>query len=229
MTLDGVVSPERYLTNYTSAAVTDLDGVIAAFFIYCHAAGVSGYNYYTGNSPKDIFERFHKSFVRLDPRKAIAEGWSNATTLQAALVMLKVSFLSLTHEPFSYFSIFPGILLDLERAILAQEIGPWVEQLIAVVGDPTPGNDGNAEWRLGVLCSDQKNKFCNKTLEEIRPLIRGLEEESIVGEVWIKSLLGCTGWSIKSDDTFTGPFGGDTTPPILYVGNTYDPATPLMK
>lgn len=227
--LDGVVNPEGYLDNYTSAAVNQLDGIIASFFIYCHAAGKSECAYYTGNSPKDIYERFSRSFEQLNPRKAEVEGWSNATDLQAALLTLKVAFLGVTHEPFSYFSQLPKILLGLESAISAQKINPWTEQLAAIVGDPTPANDLNAEWRLGVLCSDQNNKYYKKTLHDLRPQLKELEDQSIVGEVWSKSMLGCTGWSIKSHDTFTGPFGSDTETPILFVGNTYDPATPLVK
>ncbi|TVY85210.1 putative hydrolase [Lachnellula suecica] len=225
--LDGVVNPAGYLTNNTFAALYHIDGIIAAFFIYCHEAGPSECVYYTGSTPKDIYERFNASFIQLDPRKAEAENWSNATDLEAALLTLKVALLTVVVEPLSYFTLLPQVLLNLESALSAQDLAPWVSQVQAITGDPGPANDANPEWRLGTMCSDQNNQQYNKTLEEIRPLIQDLENESIIGETWIKGELGCTGWSIKASEIFTGPFGGDTATPVLFVSNTYDPVTPI--
>lgn len=228
MVLDGVVSPEGYLTNYTSASINHLDGIIASFFIYCNAAGLAKCSYYTGSTPKDIYDRFNHSFVELDPRKAQAEGWTNATDLEAALLILKVTLLSVADSPFTYFDLLPDILLDLECAISSRDVGPWVDQLTAKFGNPTTDYE-HPEWSLGVLCSDQDNKLYNKTLEDIRPLLEDLESQSTIGEIWSHGVLGCTGWSIKSNDIYTGPFGGDTATPILFVSNTYDPVTPIEK
>jgi pimeloyl-ACP methyl ester carboxylesterase len=225
--LDGVVSPEGYLTNFTSNSINHLDGIIAAFFIYCHEAGPSKCSYYTGSTAKDIYRRFNESFVQLDPQKAEIENWPNATDIESASLLLKVGLLSVADAPFSYFSILSQILLGLESALLAQDINPWITQLTTIFGDPT--TDANAEWRLGVMCSDQNNKFYNQTIQDIRPLITDLENQSIIGEVWSHGMLKCAGWSIKASEIFTGPFGGDTATPMLFVSNTYDPVTPIEK
>ncbi|KAI1097723.1 TAP-like protein-domain-containing protein [Jackrogersella minutella] len=227
--LDGVVNPEGYLTNFTSASVNHIDGIIASFFIYCHAAGPDNCSYYTGTTPKDIYDRFNQSFEQLDPRKAEAENWSNATDLEAALLTLKVSLLAVADSPLSYFGLLPEVLQGLEVAVAGQDVGPWTAQITALMGDPTAASykTQNPEWSLGVMCADQNNKLYNKTLEDLRPLIEDLQEQSIIGEVWIKAELGCTGWSIKSNDVFAGPFGGDTATPILFVSNTYDSVTPI--
>lgn len=50
-----------------------------------------------------------------------------------------------------------------------------------------------------------------------------------VGDDWITGMLPCTGWSIKATEIFSWPFGGDTTTPILFVSNTYDPVAPIEK
>jgi hypothetical protein len=225
------VSTEGYLSNFTSEAVYHLDGVIASFFIYCHKAGLSNCSYYTGSTPKDIYQRFNETFIRLDPRKAEAQNWSNATDVEAALLMLKVALLAAADSPFSYFSLLPSILLDLESAISAQNVSSWVTQLIPIFGDPGVASYASEypEWTLGVLCADQDNKWYNKTLQDIRPQIEELENESIIGEVWSHAELACTGWPIKANEIFTGPFGGDTATPILFVSNTYDPVTPIEK
>ncbi|CAG8971974.1 hypothetical protein HYALB_00003312 [Hymenoscyphus albidus] len=227
--LDGVVDPAGYLTNFTSASVSHLDELLAAFFVYCHEAGSSKCAYNTGSTPKDIFNRFNASFMQLDPRKAESEGWSNATELQDALLTLKVSLLSPAHSPFEYFPIIPQVLLDLESALQNQTLSSWALATGAIFGSPGPANYKSPDWRLGTLCSDQNNKWYNKTLEDLRHQLKALKEQSIIGEVWSMAVLGCLGWGVKAEEIFEGPFGGVTETPILFVGNTYDGATPIEK
>lgn len=230
MVLDGVVNPEGYLANFTSNAINHLDGVIAAFFIYCHEAGPSGCSYYTGSSARDIYERFNRSFVQLDAQKADAENWPNATEIELALLVLKVGLLTTVYSPIDYFSFLPDALLGLESAIATKNISGWTQDSIEIYGDPTvQGQEEDQQWTLGILCSDQDNRWYNKTLDDLRPLLKDLYEQSIIGEVWGKSMLGCTGWPIKATEIFSGPFGGDTRTPILFVGNTFDPVTPFDK
>lgn len=229
MVLDGVVSPEGYITNYTYSSVTHLDGVLATFFIWCYESGPSDCSYYTDSSAKDLYERFNQSFVQLDPRRADTEKWANATDIELALLVLKIGLLTTADAPFSYFNSLPDILLALESAVSDQDIGSWTEQAMKVYGDPTVKGTENQQWTLGILCSDQDNRWYNKTLNDLRPLLQELDEQSIVGDIWIKTMLGCTGWSIKATETFLGPFGGDTANPILFVGNTYDPVTAFDK
>lgn len=176
-----------------------------------------------------MFERFNSSFVQLDSRKADAEGWSNATDLEAALLELKVGILTTVVSPLDYFSSFSQVLIDLESAIVAQDVAPWTAGLIPLYGQPGPSGYENPEWALGVQCSDQSNRWYNWTLEDLAPYLAQLESESIIGEVWSHGEIGCTGWSIKATEIFSGPFGGDTATPILFVSNTYDPVTPVEK
>lgn len=226
--LDGVVHPEAFLANYTYSAVNHLDGVLAAFFIWCYESGSSQCSFYAGSSPKDIYERFNQSFVQLDAQTAAAEAWSNATDIDSALLVLKVGLLTMADHPFEYFSVLPDVLVDLENALAVRNISAWTSQAEAIFG--TPGVEGaNAQWGIGVQCSDMENRWYNKTLEDLRPLLADLDEQSIVGDIWIKGLLGCLGWSIEATETFQGPFGGNTATPILFVGNTFDPVTAYDK
>lgn len=228
--LDAVVEPAGYLANFTSASVNHLDGLLAAFFIYCHEAGPEICLYATESStPKDLFERFNSSFAQLDPRKAEQEGWANAKDLQNALVMLKVSLLAPAHSPFDYFPLIPAVLLDLETALSSETLSSWINATGAIFGFPSPAHYQNPDWTLGTMCSDQNNRWYNKTLEDLRPQLQGLEEQSIIGEVWSMQVLGCLGWRIKAKEIFEGPFAGKTSTPILFVGNTYDAATPVEK
>ncbi|KAJ3574700.1 hypothetical protein NPX13_g4280 [Xylaria arbuscula] len=229
MALDGVLGLELPLGENFTEVTSDADGIIASFFIYCFEVGSSQCSFYTGSSPLDIYNRFNESFVQLDSQRAKAESWANATDIEAALLALKTTFYYSVASPAQIFSSLSDALVTLEQALAIQNVALWTEQIVALIGDPTPAGDANAELRLGTLCADQSNKWYNKTLEDLRPALEHFEEVSIIGEIISKSMLGCLGWSIEATDVFTGPFGGDTATPILFVGNTYDPISPASE
>ena len=227
--IDGIVSPAGYLSNFTYNAVTHQNGILAAFFIYCHEAGPDACSYDTGSTPKDLYDRFNSSFAQLEARKAAAEGWSNATEIESALLTLKVAILTYIVRPLDNFGWFPGALEGLETALEAQNLTAWTQQLQTIVGDPTPAGSVDSQWQLGVQCSDQGNIWYDKTLKDFRPQIAFLKSQSVIGEIWLKAQLGCAGWPIKATERYAGPFAGDTATPILFVSNTYDPNTPIEK
>lgn len=228
MVLDGVADPEDYVTSMTLKNINHTDGVIDIFFIYCHEFGPSMCPYYTGSSAKDISDRFHRSLARLDAKKAREENWANATEIELALISLKSVLLSTAFAPSAIFDALADVLLRLEFAIRDRTLSSWTEYVIQAFGELNTPEISDA-FKFGVLCSDQNNRWYNKTLQDIMPLQAEAERQSIVGDIWISNLLVCSGWSIKAAETFTGPFTGNTTTPILFVGNTYDPVTPFEK
>lgn len=229
MVLDGVLGLELPLGENFTEFTSNADGVIASFFVYCFEVGSSQCSFYTGSSPLDIYNRFNESFVQLDSQRARAENWANATDIEAALLTLKTTFYYAVASPAQIFNSLSDALVALEQALAIHNVALWTERIVALIGDPTPAGDANAELRLGTLCTDQSNKWYNKTLEDLRPALEHFEEVSIIGEIVSKSMLGCLGWSIEATDVFTGPFGGDTATPILFVGNTYDPISPASE
>ncbi|KAI0183259.1 TAP-like protein-domain-containing protein, partial [Xylaria flabelliformis] len=229
MVLDGVLSLDLPLGENLTDVTSPADGVVASFFIYCFEAGPSQCSFYTEPSAFSIFNRFNQSFIQLNPQEAKAKNWANATDIETALVTLKTAFYGSVASPAFSFNSLSDALVALEQAIALQNIAAWTEQVIPLIGDPTPAGDTDAELRLGILCTDQGNRWYNKSLEDLYPAIEHFREVSIIGEIIAKSMLGCLGWSIEATETFTGPFGGDTQTPILFVGNTYDPVSPVTN
>lgn len=227
--LDSVVDPEDYLLSMASKSIDHLDGVIAAFFIYCHEVGPSECAFHTGSSAKDIYERFRQSFDQIDPQKAREENWANATDVELALLQLKLLLLFATYSPVMQFSLVGDALLNLESHLSVQNLRGWIEDMTRLCGEPASYRSLTSAFSTGVMCSDQNNRWYNKTLEDFRPLVANLERQSIIGDIWISHALKCSGWSIKATEIFEGPFAGDTATPILFVGNTYDPVTPFEK
>ncbi|KAG8164390.1 hypothetical protein KVR01_006308 [Diaporthe batatas] len=228
MVLDGVVDPQSYLDNSLNT-VTHADGVLAGFFIFCHELGPEDCPYHTGSAARDIHARFARSYAQLDAEKAREENWANATDIELALLNLKSGILFAAFNPIKSFGDLATNLLYLEVMLQAQRLSDWNSWMVTSNGNASPAGwaRSGAELSMGVMCSDQGNIWYNKTLDDFRPVIDVLEEDSIVGDIWAKFLLGCAGWSIKAAERFAGPFTGDTATPILFVGNTYDPVTPV--
>lgn len=227
--LDGIDDPEDYLLSFSSKSLYHIDGILAAFFIYCHQVGPSECAFHTGSSAKDIYERFRRSFDQLDLRKAEDANWANATDIEPALLQLKIMLQESTYSPVRHFSTVGHVLLGLETELSFQNLRGWTESMEKFYGGRGPNSDNETTFTTGVLCSDQNNRWHNKTLEDFRPILSELENQSIIGDVWIMHVLKCSGWSIKATEIFEGPFAGDTATPILFVGNTYDPVTPFEK
>lgn len=227
--LDGVLRPETYVSGWIYNSINDLDGVMALLFIYCSAAGPSVCPYATGGSAQDVFARFKHSLTQLDAHRAQQQNWSNATEVEEALLTLKSSAFNAAYSPLSLFPTLAQVLLDLEEALAAGTLEQWTQQVIAAEGDPGPAGTSDFEWTLGVACSDQNDLYYGQPLADYGPALQYLEKQSILGEIWLRNSVSCSGWKIKSDDIFTGPFGGSTATPIIFLSNTYDPVTPIEK
>ena len=70
-----------------------------------------------------------------------------------------------------------------------------------------------------------------QSFEDFKIYLANLERRSpTIGAIWAQNnRLACTGWKIRPTWRFTGPFGGNTSAPILFVGNTRDPVTPAAS
>lgn len=232
MVLDSVLNPVSIQTSFTKDTLTHLDGIIAGFFLYCHAAGPEMCVYYTGESPMDIWERFAASFRQLDTTSiSITLGTEWKVAYEEALFTLKVALFNLSYTPNISFEQLAEILLSLEKALSSQKtIEAWTTETSASVVDSAGATATNV-YALAMLCPEQGNHWYNQPLENLRPLIEANEKESIIGDVFANvAVLGCSGWSINSTDIYDGEFGAEETKtPILFVSNSYDPVCPKEK
>jgi pimeloyl-ACP methyl ester carboxylesterase len=54
-----------------------------------------------------------------------------------------------------------------------------------------------------------------------------LERSGVVGPFWAWDYEPCSTWPVRSANPYTGPWNRRTANPVLVIGNTFDPATPL--
>jgi hypothetical protein len=91
--------------------------------------------------------------------------------------------------------------------------------------------DNSARERLqAIRCSD--TAFRTNNLADVMPLVENFYQQSeISGDYWtVEQPLVCTQWPFRAKEVYSGRFENITTRhPILFIGNTFDPVTPLVS
>ncbi|KAH8114404.1 TAP-like protein-domain-containing protein [Phellopilus nigrolimitatus] len=88
---------------------------------------------------------------------------------------------------------------------------------------PTPFAQG-MENLLAIACGD--GSPVDDNAEELQKYYDTMAKDSSFAECWFIRT-GCSGWKITGKERFTGSFEANTSFPLLLVGNTADPVTPL--
>ncbi|ESZ90954.1 hypothetical protein SBOR_8672 [Sclerotinia borealis F-4128] len=115
--IDGVVDPDDYISGAELDDIYLEDAVIDSFFTYCHLAGTSLCDFYTGNSSEDIRHRFENIFLPLNASYAFAQNWTNATTIQHSLESIKSTIRLTAYTPITSFPILATQLVAYEAAL----------------------------------------------------------------------------------------------------------------
>ena len=200
--LDGVLDPLQYTNSSTVATLEFLDDVWSTYFVYCHAAGPLLCPYYTGNSAVDIYNRFERSFSQLDVHYALAQNWTNATVIGEALALTKKLIEGAVYGPKTLFPKATPLLLGLEGALKNHTLDSFLRSASDTL---RPSTALSVEAQIGVFCSDNNGLFYNRTFEALKPDIRALEKESVIGgETFAQTVLDCAGWPIKGVDVYLG-------------------------
>ncbi|KAH7378616.1 hypothetical protein BKA64DRAFT_585572 [Cadophora sp. MPI-SDFR-AT-0126] len=228
--LDGVVDADEWIKYTGRNLINDADATFSTFFLYCHLAGPTACVFYKGTTPHDIFLRFENIVTQLDPVVAYANNWTNATAIELLLLSMKRIFFSNSYEPiFSFPSIAYELVaiesvlpdLTLEKLDILERKLEW---------DTTASLPDSYLWGGATTCSDVGDVVRGDSLESFQDRMEEFEQVSfLAGESRVVGSFPCVFWNITSDDRFTGPFGGKTRNPILFVSNTLDPITPIDK
>ena len=95
--------------------------------------------------------------------------------------------------------------------------------------EPASGSDEDTGDAFpAILCSDAEPS--NLTIEEMELHAERLQEISrAAGSVLVLFRMACVGRTVRPKWRFAGPFGGNTSFPILFVANAADNVTPLVS
>ncbi|KAF9475280.1 alpha/beta-hydrolase [Pholiota conissans] len=237
MILDGVVDSDEYFGNEWSNNLSDANKALSSFFTSCAHAGASTCPFWapTPDAIRTNFTRITES-VRARPIPVLIPqpselGKSTATYGLLDYPILRQAIFRSIYVPYS---LFP--LLAKGFAELAEGNGTLLFQRFANGGDKPPFEcscDSEEKHRWDRVMDPSVAIFCNDNpqipgdLEWAENYFERMVHASDWADVWAGSLIACQGWPKFPKTNFRGPFGGNTSHPILFIGNTADPVTPL--
>jgi pimeloyl-ACP methyl ester carboxylesterase len=227
MAVDGVIDPIAYATG--------------------HRPGEARHTPVTTrwNSAAGAYEALTAAFAECDkagPERCPIAGRS-AATWQRVIERLQRGPVRLDGEPFTYQDMVgraeAGLRGDQEYLPLMRFIGETHEAIFggatgAARPAPSSGRPArpNAQREplqpatAAIVCADSRNPANPRAW--IGAGARSDHRSPWFGRMWTWRSSLCAGWPGSSADAFQGPFQTRTSAPVLVIGTTHDPATPII-
>ncbi|KAI0031333.1 alpha/beta hydrolase fold-domain-containing protein [Vararia minispora EC-137] len=224
MILDGVADTEAYFAGNVTANLLSTDAALNVFFQSCFAAGPDLCAFYD-SSPGKISANLGALYEQLKAAPIPATDGVNYGVVDYSLVrhLVRASL----YSPYSSFaSLAEGFALAAQgNASLLFSLGytPLSNSPCnCSKEDPTINN---VNTFLTVSCNDADTQ--NKTISEWEAFYEAAANVSAYADVWAGTVMRCSAWPVTTKNPARGPWGGNTSTPILFIGNTFDPVTPF--
>ncbi|SJL15396.1 uncharacterized protein ARMOST_18893 [Armillaria ostoyae] len=237
MVLDGVVDVDAYYSGDWRNKIADADKAMQSFFDGCVAAGPDACAFYasTAEQISDNLDSLYDSLL-IQPVPVVSPPFYGVVDYAA----LRATVWDALCSPYDLFSILAEGL-----ASLAAGNGTIIYEVQADVYDPSSGYDNSRDAEIAIACGDAVNN--TDTVADLFAYSHDVEASSTFSDsLLIMQRIRCTGWKFHREDRFTGeilsayvhqdfvlkhlligPITGNTSYPILFIGNMADPVTPL--
>ncbi|KAK7468330.1 hypothetical protein VKT23_002845 [Stygiomarasmius scandens] len=221
MVLDGCVDTEGYFGSDFDAAtspILDADKAMQTFFDGCHSAGPDACDFYA-SSPSEIAAKLEAIYasLRSQPIPVFTGDTFGILTYD---ILRGVIFTAIT-APYTQFKQLATGLAELSNGN-----GTTIFEMISS-GNPASAVPAlSLEALPAILCSDADPN--NATVSELRATMAAINS-TFAGVLVVPGKAVCAGWRVHPDDRFQGPVGANTSNPLLFIGNTADPRTPLAS
>ncbi|KAH8430610.1 alpha/beta hydrolase [Aspergillus melleus] len=226
--IDGVCDGQDYYSGNWLKNIQDADEVYKSFFEYCHEAGPTKCAL-AGDSAEEIKARIDELIERLKTNPVPALASANRPPDMITYTDVKNMITNALYEPMDEFETMAQLLADLLRnngSSFADFKYQGAEETCP--GTVVPG-DNKYEAQASIVCTDGEN-IDGITKDKYRRYWQTLQRQSkTIGDTWAMVRLPCIKWKTQPAWRFDGPIAGNTSHPLLFVGNTYDPVTPLRN
>ncbi|PLB43319.1 hypothetical protein P170DRAFT_459762 [Aspergillus steynii IBT 23096] len=231
--LDGVLDASDYYAGGWLTSIQDADQAFESFFEYCHEAGPAQCALAHGDSLVDMKLRVDELVEKLKTNPVPVPGSATRPPDIITYTDVKTTITSALYQPMELFETLAQLLADLSRnngssfadfkyqGAAATCQGP--DQLAIVAGD------NMFEAQGSIICTDGRS-IDGISKDKYRQYWKTLYEQSkTIGDEWSQIRLACIKWKPRPTWEFNGPVAGHTSYPLLFIGNTYDPVTPLRN
>ena len=217
LTLDGNVRPQPWVkapqgqepmlpTFLRQDSAAGADATLEQFLLRCGRAGTATCPFAAG-SPKATVAKFEKLARQMRKNPTQKRGGITYSDLQ---------------ERVANGIYFIGAWQNLAEGL--QNV--WTNTPVAQTQSLTMQRYAGPAQQLGIVCSESPNPTSKQLLTTNADAI---SRYGVLGPYWTWVTSGCSEWRAEAADPYTGPWNKRTAAPILLVGNTYDPATPLSS
>ncbi|GJE96255.1 alpha/beta hydrolase [Phanerochaete sordida] len=235
MVIDGVADVEDYYNGSWSGALRDTDKALRMVLDGCVSAGPEACALYE-TTTDEIHARLTAIYTHLkrSPMPVYDDTGKNYGLIDYKVA--REALFRLLAAPYSRGDGYPA--MELLDALAAAERGDAlplarVARIVptrspfkcACPGEPAPRVANTADAKAAIACADAGPRF--ETLEDMEAEYSKMAELSEFADMW--PIRGqCSGWKIRAAERYTGAFVANTSFPILLVGNTADPITPIL-
>ncbi|KAG2014274.1 hypothetical protein CC2G_011107 [Coprinopsis cinerea AmutBmut pab1-1] len=232
MIIDGVMDAEDYYATGWKTNLEDASKVMEHFYTSCAAAGPDRCAFHAPD-PSDIKRNLTRlaDELRRRPLPVYTEKEGSRTYYGILdYAKFRAIVFSILYSPYGGFSALAEVLAKLAQG----DPEPFFTLLAAPPFQCSCDPSEELEFAsvrdslVAILCTDGEK--VPEGLEESQAYFEELSEKSEWADVWAWARLSCLGWPKKSPAaSFKGPFVANTSHPILVIGNTADPVTPLSS
>ncbi|KAJ7209103.1 TAP-like protein-domain-containing protein, partial [Mycena rebaudengoi] len=207
--IDGVADSTDYYEQEWANSLVDTDKVWQSFYDGCVAAGPDGCPFYAPTA-EDINTKMNRIYASLRTRPIPVR-----TNMSYGLVdyaFVRSVIFSALYNPYAQFSPLARALADLAEGNATAMFKMKEKPSFECGCDPS-------EYRFEALMEAGVGAAQRHYVE--------LGKLSTWADIWALHRMACTAWPDFPKDHFKGPFVANTSFPLLLVGNTADPVTPL--
>ncbi|ORY71044.1 polyketide synthase 3 [Pseudomassariella vexata] len=210
--LDGVVNPDDYYHGPDTVTFTDTDKTFRSFLSGCVTAGDACALAHRNQTPAELESSIH-DFLQILKYEPIP-----VAGLVLDYSIFKATLLGSLYWP----SGWPQLAAALD-SMLSNDIDTLAQHLDYLV---TPAASIQYEALPGIKCSDKFPRLSSS--KALVPIMEEFYEISEwCGETVANLVSQCAQWQFDAKERYDGDFQVQTRNPVLLVGNTFDPVTPL--
>ncbi|KAJ7648654.1 TAP-like protein-domain-containing protein, partial [Mycena polygramma] len=225
LVIDGVADSEDYFATKWSTSLIDTDKAWASFLQGCVSAGPDECAFYAPTAA-EISDKVDKIYASLRARPIPVRTDTSFGIVDYSMLRRKI-FTSL-YTPYANFPKLAQALADLSTGNATALFKMFEKPAFQCACDPAEYLfEPVEEAGTGVLCNDG-----NRISPEYEDLVAHYQEmskNSSWADMWQFVRMPCMAWPDFPKTHFQGPFVANTSFPILLVGNTADPVTPLWS
>ncbi|KAF8482308.1 TAP-like protein-domain-containing protein [Gautieria morchelliformis] len=230
LVIDGVVDFDDYYSGSWSKNLYDTDKILQLFYDECAAAGLACPLY--ANSSSLVQRRVEEIFmaIQVSPLAVVDGTGSGYGVVDHS--MLKRDFFTALYSPFTDLNQYAHILAAVEGGDgrLALTYNQKFHVQPKCNSEPTLPIE-TLDATTAIMCGE--GQAVNFGFARIARQFEQLSQVSKFADVVVeRTTLTCAGWQIKVKNRYcgqlSGPFNSTTRFPLLIIGNTMDPVTPLV-